>query len=270
VPRRVPRNKSRKLSRNAARPKRFHGWIPDLPDHRDLHYAARPKIIRNLPPRIDLRSKCPPIYKQGRLNSCTAHAIAAAIQFEQMKQFRRQLFRPSRLFIYYNERAIEHSIHADSGAQIRNGIKSVAKKGVCAEHLWRYRPGKFRHRPGRKCYLEAAKHPAVSYYRVRRVLGQLKACLASGYPFVFGFTVYESFHSKKVARTGRARMPAKHDKVRGGHAVLAVGYNDAQRRFIVRNSWGTKWGMGGYFTLPYDYLANHHLSEDFWTIRVVK
>jgi C1A family cysteine protease len=98
----------------------------------------------------------------------------------------------------------------------------------------------------------------------------MKACLASGYPFVFGFMVYESLHSKKVARTGRARMPLHHEKYRGGHAVLAVGYEDAQRRFIVRNSWGSKWGIRGYFTLPYDYFTNHHLSQDFWTIRVVK
>jgi C1A family cysteine protease len=235
-----------------------------------LRYAAHPKIVRNLPARIDLRSDCPPIYRQGRLNSCTAHAIAAAIQFDQIKEFRRELFRPSRLFIYYNERAMEHSIHSDSGAQIRNGIKTVAKKGVCPEHLWPYVPGKFRHKPNRKSYKEAAKHPCVTYHRVPRALSQLKACLASGYPFTFGFTVYESLHSKKVARTGRAGMPAKHDKVIGGHAVLAVGYDDAKRRFIVRNSWGTKWGMRGYFTMPYDYLTNHHLSEDFWTIRIVR
>lgn len=262
--------KSRPGTSRRRKPKHFHGWIPDLPDHRDLHFLAPPKILRNLPKRVDLRPSCPPIYKQAPLNSCTAHAIAAAIQFDQIKEFRRELFRPSRLFIYYNERAIEHSIRSDSGAQIRSGIKSVAKKGVCPEHLWPYRPRKFRHKPTRKSYQEAAKHPSVTYYRVPRALNQLKACLASGYPFVFGFTVYESFHSKKAARTGRGEMPAKRDKVIAGHAVVAVGYDDEQRRFIVRNSWGAKWGMRGYFTMPYDYLTNYHLAEDFWTIRVVR
>jgi len=96
----------------------------------------------------------------------------------------------------------------------------------------------------------------------------MKACLASGYPFIFGFSVYESFHSKTVTRTGRAFMPRFHEKMRGGHAVLAVGYDERERRFLVRNSWGRKWGMSGYFTLPYDYLTNRHLSQDFWTIRV--
>ena len=247
-----------------------HGWIPDLPDHRDLFYRPPAKLLRALPSRVDLRTNCPPVYHQGALHSCTANAIAAAIQFDKMKQGHPETFRPARLFIYYNERATERSIHSDSGAQIRDGVKSVAKRGVCHERLWPYRPRKFRQKPGRKCYTEAVKHPAIIYQRVHRTLPHLKACLASGYPFVFGITVYESLHSKKVARTGCAPMPLHHEKCRGGHAVLAVGYEDAQRRFIVRNSWGKKWGMRGYFTLPYDYFTNHHLSQDFWTIRLVK
>jgi len=269
MPKEVYRKKSSQRSRIGRRNNSFYGWVPDLPDHRDSLYAAPRKFLRALPVRVDLRTHCPPIYNQGQLHSCTAHAIAAAIQFDKMKQSRPEIFVPSRLFIYYNERAIERSIHSDSGAQIRNGIKSVAKRGVCHERLWPYRTRKFRQKPWRKCYTEAAKHPTLTYHRVRRTLPQLKACLASGYPFIFGFWVYKSFHSQKVRHTGRASMPVRHDKVHGGHAVLAVGYDDAQRRFIVRNSWGRKWGMRGYFTLPYDYFTNHHLSQDFWTIRVV-
>ena len=263
------RKKSSQRSRIARRNNSFYGWVPDLPDHRDFLYAAPRKFLRALPSRVDLRTHCPPIYSQGNLHSCTANAIAAAIQFDQMKQSRPEIFVPSRLFIYYNERAMEHSTHSDSGAQIRNGIKSVAKRGVCPERLWPYRISKFRQKPWRKCYIEAAKHPALTYHRVRRTLAQMKACLASGYPFIFGFTVYDSFHSNKVTDTGRASMPVRHEKIRGGHAVLAVGYDEAQGRFIVRNSWGKKWGMRGYFTLPYDYFINYHLSEDFWTVRVV-
>jgi C1A family cysteine protease len=263
------RKKSSKRSRTARQSKAYYGWVPDLPDHRDSHYAVPRKLRRALPSRVDLRTNCPPIYNQGNLHSCTAHAIAAAIQFDKMKQERPENFVPSRLFIYYNERAMERSIYSDSGAQIRSGIKTVAKRGVCHERLWPYRARKFRQKPRRKCYAEAVKHPSLTYHRVRRTLPEMKACLASGYPFIFGFTVYESFHSKKVTHTGRAAMPLRREKCRGGHAVLAVGYEDAQRRFIVRNSWGGKWGMRGYFTLPYDYFTNHHLSEDFWTIRVV-
>jgi C1A family cysteine protease len=217
-----------------------------------------------------LRENCPRVYHQRRLNSCTAHAIAAAIQFDKIKQEHPESFPPSRLFIYYNERALERTVRSDSGARIRSGIKTVAKRGVCHEHFWPYRPKKFQHRPHRRCYTEAAKHPAVSYHRIHRKLPQLKACLASGYPFVFGFTVYESLHSKKVSRTGHASMPVRHENVRGGHAVMAVGYDEKQRRFIVRNSWGARWGLGGYFTMPYDYLTNRYLSQDFWTVRVVR
>jgi C1A family cysteine protease len=260
--------KRKTVKRPKVRPASY-GWIPDLPDHRDFHYVPIAKFLRAPPKRVDLRHQCPRVGNQGKLNSCTAHAIAAAIQFDKLKQAHPESFPPSRLFIYYNERALERTVRSDSGARIRSGIKTVAKRGACHEHLWPYRPNKFQHRPHRKCYTEAAKHPAVSYRRIHRELPQLKACLASGYPFIFGFTVYDSFHTKKVSRSGRAQMPRKHENVRAGHAALAVGYDDGQRRFIVRNSWGTNWGMGGYFTMPYAYFTNRYLSQDFWTIRVV-
>jgi C1A family cysteine protease len=95
----------------------------------------------------------------------------------------------------------------------------------------------------------------------------MRACLAEGFPFVFGFTVYESFESQQVARTGVVEMPGRGERVMGGHAVLAVGYRDSEKRFTVRNSWGAGWAMKGYFTMPYDYLPNPNLAEDFWTIR---
>jgi C1A family cysteine protease len=109
----------------------------------------------------------------------------------------------------------------------------------------------------------------MSYQRVVRSLPQLRGCLAEGFPFIFGFTVYESFESDAVASTGVAPMPGPGERVLGGHAVLAVGYDDADQRFLVRNSWGTKWGNGGYFTMPYAYLTERNLSSDFWTLRTV-
>ena len=195
-------------------------------DSRDLCYTPPPKLLRALPRQVDLSAHCPPVYRQGTLNSCTAHAIAAAIEFDQIKHGRRERFRPSRLFIYYNERALEHTIGSDSGAQIRSGMKTVAKRGVCPEPGWPYRIGQFGNRPLRECYSDARRHPSVAYKRVRRSLPAMKACLASGYPFVFGFTVYQSFHSDEVTRTGRGEMPLKNDRIRAGHAVLAVGYDD--------------------------------------------
>src|SRR5271169_2283740 len=114
------------------------GWVRDLSDHRDQIYSAPSAILQALPPKVDLRGQCPVVYDQGQIGSCTANAIAAAIQFDRLKAKESPDFVPSRLFIYYNERAMEHSIAIDNGAQIRDGIKSVASLGVCSETDWPY------------------------------------------------------------------------------------------------------------------------------------
>jgi C1A family cysteine protease len=252
--------KARKIKR--------YGWIPDLPDHRDLMYSAPMQVLKKLPSKVDMTSQCPPVYDQGQLGSCTGNAIAGDIQFDQKKE-KKQDFVPSRLFIYYNERVMEGTADHDSGAYIRDGIKSVAKLGVCPETEWPYDISKFTEKPPQKCYDDAPKTRATSYSRITRNLNQMKGCLASGYPFVIGFTVYESFESQEVAKTGVVPMPASDEQVLGGHAVLVVGYDDSKSRFIIRNSWGENWGIKGYFTMPYQYLLDAELSDDFWTIRIV-
>jgi len=246
-----------------------YGWIPDLPDHRDLLYAAPIAIAGAPPASVDLRRQCPPVYDQGQLGSCAANAIAAAIHFDRMKQLLAQVFTPSRLFIYYNERVIEHTVASESGPQIRDGIKSVAKQGDCPETEWPYEIAEFKSKPPQSCYADALKYKAVSYQRLTPALSQLKGCFTSGYPFVFGFTVCESFESAQVAKTGHASLPKSGEASIGGSAVMCVGYNDVKQWFIVRNSWGPKWGMKGYFTLPYSYLISANPASDFWTIRVV-
>jgi C1A family cysteine protease len=245
-----------------------YGWIPDLPDARD-HVYQLPKKVGPLPPSVDLRPGCPAVYDQGDLGSCTANAIGAALEFDQIKQ-KLAYSVPSRLFIYYNERALEGTIDSDSGAQIRDGIKSVASQGACPETMWPYVEASFATRPAAQCYKFANLHPAVSYARVAQDAGQMKAVLAGGFPIVLGITVYESFESDDVAKTGIVPMPAASEATLGGHAVMAVGYDDASQRFLIRNSWGTDWGMGGYFTIPYAYLTNSDLADDFWVVRVVK
>jgi C1A family cysteine protease len=249
---------------------RIYGWKPDLPDARDYKYRVPPRVMAALPPMVDLRPGCGPVLDQGSLGSCTANAIGSAHQFGQIKQAVPSPFIPSRLFIYYNEREMEGSINQDAGAYIRDGMKSVANQGVCPETQWPYDVSRFTVKPNADCYSEALKHQVVSYWRVDQTLDTLKGCLAEGYPVVFGFTVYDSFESSVVSRTGEAPMPGPNERVLGGHAVKAVGYDDATRRFRCKNSWSTSWGDQGYFTLPYEYLTNSDLSADFWTVRLVE
>jgi len=243
----------------------YYGWRPDIPDQRDIPYALTYKIPEKLPLNADLRAICPPIEDQGKLGSCTAHALTGALESLEKKD-NLPLAQMSRLFLYYNERALEGTTGQDSGAMIRDGIKTLAAQGCCVEDKWPYLISKFKLKPSTGCYTDGLKHQVTSYQRISD-LNQMRACLADGFPFVFGFTVYESFESAKVAKTGVAPMPGKAERALGGHAVLAVGYDDKTKRFLVRNSWGPDWGMQGYFTLPYAYLDSRDLSDDFWTIR---
>jgi len=242
-----------------------YGWTPDIPDQRDIMFRKVYRIPATLPSSVDLRPTCSPVEDQGQLGSCTANALVGALEFLMIKD-KKPFNDMSRLFVYYNERVIEHTVNQDSGAQIRDGIKTLAKQGACTEKLWPYIIKQFTKKPTAACYKQALNYQITSYQRIDTV-DEMRSCLADGFPFVFGFTVYESFESQQVAQTGIVNMPGPNEKVMGGHAVVGVGYNDAQKRFIVRNSWGDGWGMKGYFTIPYDYLGNRNLSDDFWTIR---
>jgi C1A family cysteine protease len=244
-----------------------YGWMPDVPDQRDLVFAAG--RVGTLPPSVDLRPSCPPVYDQGQLGSCTANAIGAAIQYEQIRQKEAKPFAPSRLFIYYNERVMEHTVGQDAGAQIRDGMKSVNKIGACPETDWPYVIANFTRKPPPGTFKDAPLGKAVLYQRVIQTLDQMKGCLAAGFPIVLGISVYESFESQQVAKSGVVPMPASSEKLLGGHAILAVGYHDTDQRFIMRNSWGTSWGMKGYFTIPYAYLTDSNLCDDLWTIQMV-
>ena len=246
----------------------WYGWMPDLPDQRDKLYAAIAAPPKRLPSSVDLRPGCSTIENQGRLGSCTANALAGNLEFLE-KKASMTATDLSRLFIYYNERSIEGTVAQDGGAMIRDGVKTLAKQGVCAEAAWPYVISKFAVKPPAPCYRDAIKHQITSYHRILNIQ-EMRMCLAEGYPFVFGFTVYESFESPAVAKTGVLDMPKPQEKTLGGHAVMAVGYDDKAKRFLVRNSWGSDWGLKGYFTIPYDYLDSRNLADDFWTIRAME
>jgi C1A family cysteine protease len=172
---------------------------------------------------------------------------------------------------------MEHTVAQDAGAQIRDGIKSVVKQGVPPESEWPYSENLsvVISKPNSQAYTDALQHTVISYHRISArtspaFLNLMKACLADGYPFAFGFTVYSAFEGAEVAKTGILKMPNKQkESIVGGHAVLAVGYDDKKKAILVRNSWGTGWGLKGYFWMPYAYISDSKLASDFWTIRGV-
>jgi C1A family cysteine protease len=252
--------------------KRNYGWKRDTNRENDeVHEFCLLPTVAHAIKRVDLRHICPPIYDQGNLGSCTANAIGAAYEMDQIKQGEAHPFIPSRLFIYYNERAMENSVDQDAGAAIKDGIISINKIGVCPESMWPYVEKNFKTKPPTACYTDAKQHTSVLYRRVQQNLAQMKQCLISGFPFVLGISVYESFESLHVAQTGVVPMPnIQKEQLLGGHAIVCVGFDDASHRFIMRNSWGTSWGQKGYFTIPYNYLTNPELADDIWTITAVK
>ena len=247
-----------------------YGWVRQRPDIRDrkLSVAFAPA---DLPAKVDLTQTelMPPVYNQGDIGSCTANAIAAAVDYERAKQGL-PFLTPSRLFIYANERLMEQtSLSEDSGAQIRDGIKSVGDSGVCSESTWSYSED-FSTKPSQAAYDEALKCKVSSYHAVNQTLLEIKQALASGLPVTCGITVYESFEWPSVTETGFVQMPKPKETSLGGHAILLVGYNEADKEFFGRNSWGCNWGQHGYFAIPYDYITNPNLASDFWVISKIE
>lgn len=255
-----------------------YDWKPDLPDHRDLKFGAvhNPGFV-NLPQKVDLRPSMPPVVDQGQTSSCTSNALAAAMGFLELnaitkkiasvEEFDPSTFTPySRLFIYWNERALEGDTDQDGGAQIRDGVKSLATYGGCKETTWAFDPNLLLQKPVDAAFTEAISHKITSYSRLENTQ-DMKQCLAAGFPFVFGATIYDSFEGSDVAATGIVPMPDQDEECLGGHAITCVGYDDARQVFIVRNSWGTSWGDHGYCYFPYAYLGNMDLCSDFWTLR---
>ncbi len=248
------------------------GWRRDLPDHNDLHYAATRSTLQNLPPAVDLRSGCPPIWDQGNLGSCTGQAVAGMLGFVHRKENHPDAQRtPSRLMLYWLARQLEGTTSSDAGAEIRDIMKGAIRNGTAFEdggkatEEWPYIVGKFAERPPVAAFQAATSFKTLEYRRIGQDTRAMRACLAEGFPFVGGFSVYENFLSAEVEKSGV--MPMPFGTVVGGHAVMYCGYDDSKRIFWTRNSWGTSWGQAGYFETPYEVLSRADLSADFWTIR---
>jgi C1A family cysteine protease len=248
--------------------KRDYSWKSDSLDARDIPWETNLRAAQ-LPRSINQlhRHNMPPSYDQDYGGTCTANAATAALTYEQLKLGHKP-FAFSRLFVYYNERVLEHTENSDAGAMNRSAVKVLNKIGACSEIAWPYDLTKMLHRPYSSTYNAALHHRCVGYRRVAVNEHAVKTAVFSDYPVIIGLSIYEYFESDTVARSGVVPMPnLREEKLLGGHAVLLMGYDDDTQQFLVRNSWGTKWGVHGYFHIPYDYVCNPELADDFWILQ---
>ena len=290
--------------------KTFHtpgmGWLPDYPDFRDYtveydEIAPKLKALgqkdsvkamlkkigvlestkKRLPTSVDLKAWCSPVENQGALGSCTAHAGIGLVEYFERRAFGKHID-ASRLFLYKVTRNMLHWT-GDTGGFLRTTMGALTLFGVPPEEYWPYIIADFDKEPSAFCYAFAQNYQAISFYRLDppgtsrdALLKQIKADLAGGLPSMFGFTVYSSIAQAET--TGKIPYPTPGEKILGGHAVAAVGYDDATKikntnphaaetkgAFLIRNSWGTVWGDNGYGWLPYDYVLNG-LAIDWWSL----
>lgn len=262
--------RSKSGEKTRSRRNRTFSSVPDATDPRDHLADFNQSLKVGLPDQVDLRAhlaRAPP--ESSPLSSCVAGAIASAFHFDRQKRHweRWADFVPSLRFINFNLRYVEASSPDKGTFGLRDGIKSVKLWGVCPQSQWPYDDSKLEERPPPSCYRTGKTFRATGYKSVQQTLPQLKGCLAMGQPFVFGFVVHSSFNSLTVELAGEMSLPeGDDDSVEGGHAACAVGYSDVWQSFILYNSWGSEWGDGGCFYMPYDYIMDPRLAYDFWTI----
>jgi len=241
-------------------------WTESPEDERDFRFSdlQKKRTLTAAPPKsVNLSDRLPEVYDQGNIGSCTGNSCSS-IGLHQSRVQNREIY-PSRLFLYYGARELINETDVDGGAHLRDVFKSWNKKGVASEMTWPYNEGRVLERPSDQAYHEAAKTLATAYYTLdNRNLSELKSCLASGHPFVFGFWVYDSFFG-----SWRDTMPIPNtskERFLGGHAVTAIGYDDGRQAFLIKNSWGTDWKDNGHFWMPYAFITNRSFCVDFWML----
>lgn len=248
---------------------RSYGWIPDVPDRRDFQLVTHRSFGAMPQPdevNLSLTSFSPPIYDQGYYNSCTGNSWVRMFRFVH-RMLGLGDIDPSRLFPYNEARKMEKTLRLDCGAQIRDVIAVGRKLGVCLEPQFPYTKANLKRLPSTKALKTAKTHRTTGDYRINN-LNEMLQCLADGYPFIFGFTVYYSFESQVMAKSGIMTMPLPGEGRVGAHAVTAEGYNKKTGMLLIANSWGVNWGQTGFFQMPFEYVdSTQNLWADAWTIR---
>ncbi|CAF3675368.1 unnamed protein product [Rotaria socialis] len=236
--------------------------------------SSRTLSNKELPSSVDLRQLMTPVVSQGDFNSCVANALAGSYEFLIMKNTKKAL-NISRLFIYYNGQKIDNPNAyklEDIGTYLSSAVIGLKRFGCCKEEMFPHTSANLNKRPPEHCFIEAAKYKIKEALVVAVDLNEMRGCLAEGYPFAFGLETFQSF-LRAGKNGGRVEMPnlyyEKQNQQHGWHAMLAVGYSDLSRCFIVRNSWGKSWGDNGYCYIPYEYMCNKDLCQDLHTIQLV-
>lgn len=247
--------------------KRVYNWKRAPKNFEDLKYgliAPPPEIV---PAYSDLEPILPPCFDQLNTSSCTGNGISGAL-LSSMSYAKVPLVVPSRLFLYYNERVIEGDPNQDGGAMIHDGLSGLHKWGYCPETDWPFDPAMLLTQPSPAAYLAAKGNEIGTYANMDGApADSFKLTLAHGRGIVFGFDVYTAFESDEVAKTGILHRPTASEQLLGGHCVMLAGHDDSKQAFKVRNSWGTSWGLNGYFYMDYDYFFSN-LCSDFWVIKL--
>jgi len=258
---------SRLTTDSSGKPRHMSGWKRQPYDPRDFKYAAPSSAPAKT--ALSLRTQMPAVRDQGPIGSCTSNAGVVATEFCITKQTGKKVPLLSRLDLYATTRELEGTpLSEDSGAYVRDVFKAANKYGICDEKLWPYVPAKFNRHPPRLITIQSLnKRP--SSYRAVVGLAQIKACVAEGFPVIFGFDCFTSLMSTAVTKTGVIPFPKANEAPIGGHCVTCIGYSDSKKALEIQNSWGTGWGEKGFGWLPYDYVTKG-LASDFWTLRLTK
>ncbi len=251
------------------------GWVPSPPDPRDHIYEPPKAALADTRPDLDLNPGDWPVWDQRDLPSCTAQALAGGMSLllrnhPKPGDHTTHDWEPSRMFLYYNERAEEGTQAQRRPAHLRDAVKSVKQTGICPDALWPYDVNQYATKPPEGAYDAAKPHREIAYRRLKPHVEHMKACLKEKHPFTIGFRLFQSLATPKIKATGDIPAPTEQQLKslpNNGHCVLVIGYDDAQQHWLIRNSYGPDWGKGGYGTLPYRYVTTPKLCADMWTVR---